>query len=136
MFIIPLLVLLSFGLVVKLIGLLGLAYTKKEGLGKIYKITSYLTIAFGTLIFIGGIIAAILFSTCHNSGCHKGKSKCKTEVRSHCGGGACEKSSHKKSSCESACDHHGKKVIKKTIITEGEDGDEEEVNVEVKVIKD
>lgn len=137
--IIALFVLLSFGLTVKLIGLLGLAYTKKEGLGKVYKITSYLTIACGTLVIVGGIVGAIVMSTCH-SHCHGGKNKCHMQMQSSCGGGSCESSDNgsscKKSSCEgeSSCEGREMKIIKKKIIKDVEDG--ENINVEVEIIED
>jgi hypothetical protein len=148
--IIALFALLSFGIAIKLIGLLGLAYIKKEGLGKVHKITAYITIACGTIVFVGGIIAAIVMSTIHGSHCHDGKSQCQEKnmchmkMKSDCGGGSCGssyhgsshhgKSHHGSSDYSSSCDHMGMKIIKKKIIRDGEEG--EDINVEVKVIEE
>ena len=59
MLIIPVLMAVSFGLLISLVGLFALAKTKKDGHGKIYKITSYMTIIVGNVIVIGGIVAGI-----------------------------------------------------------------------------
>lgn len=149
--IIALFVLLSFGIVVNLIGLLGLSYIKKEGLSKMYKITAYLTVACGTIVFVGGIIAAIVLSTIHCSNCHSGKnqnhgsSMCHMRMQSDCGGGSCGSSRHgsfhgnlhgacAKSSCESSCEKDGMKIIRKKINRDGVEG--EDINVEVEIMKE
>ena len=71
-----LIVALSLALIVLMGGLFLLAYSKKEGLGKLTKITSYVAIVFGTAVFVGGLICAIMCSACNNSKCHKDNKGC------------------------------------------------------------
>jgi hypothetical protein len=71
-----LIVVLSLALIVLMGGLFLLAYSKKEGLGKLTKIASYLSIVFGTAVFVGGLICAIMCATCHKSKCDKDKKGC------------------------------------------------------------
>ena len=71
-----LIVVLSLALIVLMGGLFLLAYSKKEALGKLTKIASYLAIVFGTAVFIGGLICAIMCATCHKSKCDKDKKVC------------------------------------------------------------
>jgi cytochrome bd-type quinol oxidase subunit 2 len=71
-----LIVVLSLALIVLMGGLFLLAYSKKEALGKLTKIASYLAIVFGTAVFIGGLICAIMCATCHKSKCDKDKKGC------------------------------------------------------------
>lgn len=68
-----LIVALCLALIVLMGGLFLLAYSKKEGLGKLTKIASYVAIVFGTAVFVGGLICAIMCSTCKNSKCDKDK---------------------------------------------------------------
>lgn len=117
---IPVFMLLSFGLLVALIGLYVLAYSKKEGLGKIYKWTSYLTVTCGTIVCIGAIVAGCMFSCCHKSRCGKRfYQRCHTEMRAHCGdhsyGHSCESKNHcsGKKECKNTCE---KKIEKEVII--------------------
>ena len=117
MFILPLFMLLSFGLLVLLVGLFVLAYSKKEGLGKIYKIVSYLTVLCGTIVFVGGIVAAIVISSCCSSGCEDGKRSCRTEIRSHHGHGSCDSHSSIKE-CKKSCDEGKEKTVTVEIIEE------------------
>lgn len=140
MIIIPLLCLLAFGLIVSLIGLYVLAYSKKEALGKAYKFTSYATITVGALICIHAFIFAAVVSTCHSGG-HFGKGgfKMRTEMHGNCGygGGSCDHHSYKKSSCEGdacgphkkvkcekSCSHEGKMIEKEVVVTVIEDEEE------------
>ena len=71
-----LIVVLSLALIVLMGGLFLLAYSKKEALGKLTKIASYLAIVFGTAVFVGGLICAIMCATCHKSKCDKDKKGC------------------------------------------------------------
>ena len=71
-----LIVALCLALIVLMGGLFLLAYSKKEGLGKLTKITSYVAIVFGTAVFVGGLICAIICSTCNKGKCHKNNKGC------------------------------------------------------------
>ena len=71
-----LIVALCLALIVLMGGLFLLAYSKKEGLGKLTKIASYVAIVFGTSVFVGGLICAIMCATCHKSKCDKYKKGC------------------------------------------------------------
>ena len=71
-----LIVALCLALIVLMGGLFLLAYSKKEGLGKLAKIASYVAIVFGTSVFVGGLICAIMCATCHKSKCDKDKKGC------------------------------------------------------------
>ncbi len=71
-----LIVALSLALIVLMGGLFLLAYSKKEGLGKLTKIASYVAIVFGTAVFVGGLICAIMCSTCKKGKCDKDKKGC------------------------------------------------------------
>ena len=71
-----LIVALCLALIVLMGGLFLLAYSKKEGLGNLTKIASYVAIVFGTAVFVGGLICAIMCSTCKNSKCDKDKKGC------------------------------------------------------------
>ena len=71
-----LIVALCLALIVLMGGLFLLAYSKKEGLGKLTKIASYVAIVFGTAVFVGGLICAIMCSTCNKGKCHKDKKGC------------------------------------------------------------
>ena len=71
-----LIVALCLALIVLMGGLFLLAYSKKEGLGKLTKIASYVAIVFGTSVFVGGLICAIMCATCHKSKCDKDKKGC------------------------------------------------------------
>ena len=65
---------LALSLLVLLAGLFLLAYAKKEGLGKLTKISSYVAILFGGVVFVGGLTCALFFGNCHNGkGCKGGK---------------------------------------------------------------
>ena len=71
-----LIVALCLALIVLMGGLFLLAYSKKEGLGKLTKIASYVAIVFGTAVFVGGLICAIMCSTCNKGKCDKDKKGC------------------------------------------------------------
>lgn len=145
MIIIPLLCLLGFGLVVSLIGLYVLAYSKKEALGKAYRFTSYATITVGALICFLSIMFAVVASACHTgNGCYgKGKFRMRTEMHggcssynegcghhsfnsSSCEGNTC--GTHKKMKCEKTCSQEGKQIEKEVIVQviEEEDDDSKE----------
>jgi hypothetical protein len=132
MFIIPVLVVVSFGLLISLVGLFSLAKTKKDGHGKIYKITSYMTIIVGNAIVIGGIVAGTMLSCCHSSCGHAcGRVDCKSEMSSHCsrGGESCSK----KSECKKLdCTKGGESKFTKTT-TCTKDGNKE-VTVEKEIL--
>jgi hypothetical protein len=105
---------LALALLVLLAGLFLLAYSKKEGLGILTKIASYAAIAFGTIVFVGGLICALSFGSCHKKqGCKK-DGHCKREMSMHCKKndgkcadmGNCSKTSEK---CDmSACKNEAK----------------------------
>ena len=78
-----LIVALSLALIVLMGGLFLLAYSKKEALGKLTTIASYVAIVFGAGAFVGGIICAIICAPCHKSKfgidrmeCSKDKKEC------------------------------------------------------------
>lgn len=78
---------LSLAMLVLLAGLFLLAYAKKEGLGKMTKIASYVAILFGTFIFVGGLLcAAMCKGKCCGNKCEKEKMECHEGN----GGGHCE----------------------------------------------
>ena len=64
---------LSLALIVLIGGLFLLAYAKKENLGKMTKIASYVAILFGTVVFVGGLICATMCSACNKGKCNKDK---------------------------------------------------------------
>ena len=87
---------LALSLLVLLGGLFLLAYAKKEGLGKMTKLASYVAVTFGTICFVGGLIGSLMCGSCHKGKCDKDGMKCTKEVRIeyHDGmskGGHCEK---------------------------------------------
>jgi hypothetical protein len=94
-----LIVVLSLALIVLMGGLFLLAYSKKEALGKLTKIASYLAIAFGTAVFVGGLICAIMCATCHKSKCDKDKKGCSKD-KMECSRDKKECSKDKKECCE------------------------------------
>lgn len=69
---------LSLALLVILGGLFLLAYAKKEGLGMMTKIASYIAVVFGTFIFVSGLICSM---TC-SGGCGD-EGKCEKRVEIH-----------------------------------------------------
>jgi len=114
---------LALSLLVLLAGLFLLAYAKKEGLGKLTKISSYVAILFGGVVFVGGLTCALFFGNCHNGkGCKGGKCPIppheRMEMRHHKGmmmKGGCHKMEDKdccskdKKSCETTkCDSEKK----------------------------
>lgn len=88
---------LSLALIVLLAGLFLLAYAKKENLGIITKIASYVAITFGAIVFVGGLILATMCGSCHKSNCSKNKMECRSEMKGDCSGSSCHNS---KGSCE------------------------------------
>jgi len=74
---------LALALLVLLAGLFLLAYSKKEGLGIITKIASYIAVTFGAVVFVGGLICAMTCGSCHKKqGCKK--DSCSKEMRQEC----------------------------------------------------
>ena len=133
MLIIPVLMVVSFGLLISLVGLFALAKTKKDGHGKIYKITSYLTIIVGNVIVVGGIVAGAMFS-CHHSSCGHGRVDCKTEMSSNCSKGG--KSCSKKSDCKkSECKKGGESKCTKTTTCTKDGNKEVAVEEEVLIVE-
>lgn len=55
---------MSLSLLVLLGGFFLLAYSKKEGLGMMSKISSYVAILFGTVVFVGGLICMCICGSC------------------------------------------------------------------------
>ena len=94
-----LIVALCLALIVLMGGLFLLAYSKKEGLGKLTKIASYVAIVFGTAVFVGGLICAIMCSTCNKGKCHKDKKGCSND-KMECSNDKKECSIDKKECCE------------------------------------
>jgi hypothetical protein len=98
---------LSLALLVLLAGFFMLAYSKKEGLGILSKISSYIAILFGGIVFVGGMICATCGS-CHKSKCGN-KEMCRKEVRIEYSTSKCEKKEmrcHKEmntSDCKKEC---------------------------------
>jgi hypothetical protein len=92
---------LALSLLVLLGGLFLLAYAKKEGLGKMTKIASYVAVIFGTICFVGGLIGSLMCGSCHKGKCDKDGMKCTKEVRIECHegmskGGHCDKNATEK----------------------------------------
>jgi len=94
-----LIVALCLALIVLMGGLFLLAYSKKEGLGKLTKIVSYVAIVFGTAVFVGGLICAIMCSKCNKGKCDKDKMECSKDKKG-CSKDKMECSKDKKECCE------------------------------------
>ena len=71
-----LIVALSLALIVLMGGLFLLAYSKKEALGKLTTIASYVAIVFGAGAFVGGLICATLCTPCQKSKCGNDRMEC------------------------------------------------------------
>lgn len=82
---------LAFALLVLIAGLFLLAYSKKEGLGWMFKLASYFAIAFGTVVFVGGLIAVLMCSSCDSTKCGKKGGNCNMEMSKDCSGSSCSK---------------------------------------------
>ena len=76
-----LIVALSLALIVLMGGLFLLAYSKKEALGKLTTIASYVAILFGAGAFVGGLICATLCTTCNKSKCGNDKMECSKDKK-------------------------------------------------------
>lgn len=124
---------LLLSLLVLLAGLFMLAYAKKEGLGRMTKIASYLAIVFATLVFVGGIICcAMMCGGCHSKKCDKEGMSCKREMKMEChkdmkmtGNIHCEKNATEHCCKEvkndsACCAGHGEKVVKEVEIIKKE----------------
>lgn len=70
---------LLLSLLVILGGFFLLAYARKEGLGKLTKLASYVAIIFGTLCFVGGLVRTTMHGCCEKEGM-----KCHKEIRMEC----------------------------------------------------
>lgn len=77
---------LSLALLIMMSGLYFLSYVRREGLGWLSKTVGYVTVGFGIVVFLGGIITAMLkgnHRTCCQKGCHhKMEYSCKSH--DHC----------------------------------------------------
>lgn len=76
-----LIVALSLALIVLMGGLFLLAYSKKEALGKLTTIASYVAIVFGAGAFVGGLICATLCTPCHKSKCGNSRMECSKDKK-------------------------------------------------------
>ena len=76
-----LIVALSLALIVLMGGLFLLAYSKKETLGKLTTIASYVAIVFGAGAFIGGLICAIICTPCNKSKCGNDRMECSKDKK-------------------------------------------------------
>jgi len=76
-----LIVALSLALIVLIGGLFLLAYSKKEALGKLTTIASYVAIVFGAGAFVGGLICAIICTPCNKSKCGNDKMECSKDKK-------------------------------------------------------
>ena len=76
-----LIVALSLALIVLMGGLFLLAYSKKEALGKLTTIASYVAIVFGAGAFVGGLICAIICTPCQKSKCGNDKMECSIDKK-------------------------------------------------------
>ena len=115
-----LIVALSLALIVLMGGFFLLAYSKKEGLGNLTKIASYVAIVFGTAVFVGGLICAIMCATCHKSKCDKDKKGCCKDKME------CSKDKKGCSKDQKECSKDQKECCEKVVIIEKD----------VKIIKD
>ena len=73
---------LSLALLVLLGGLFLLGYAKKEGLGMMSKIASYVAIVFGTFVFVSGLICSVTCGGCGEGKCGEGE-KCERRIEIH-----------------------------------------------------
>ena len=76
-----LIVALSLALIVLMGGLFLLAYSKKEALGKLTTIASYVAIIFGSGAFVGGLICATLCTPCQKSKCSNDRMECSKDKK-------------------------------------------------------
>ena len=76
-----LIVALSLALIVLMGGLFLLAYSKKEVLGKLTTIASYVAIVFGAGAFVGGLICATLCTPCQKSKCGNDRMECSKDKK-------------------------------------------------------
>ena len=76
-----LIVALSLALIVLMGGLCLLAYSKKEALGKLSTIASYVAIVFGAGAFVGGLICATLCTPCQKSKCGNDRMECSKDKK-------------------------------------------------------
>jgi len=76
-----LIVALSLALIVLMGGLFLLAFSKKEALGKLTTIASYVAIVFGAGAFVGGLICAIICTPCNKSKCGNDRMECSKDKK-------------------------------------------------------
>ncbi len=73
---------LSLALFMTMSGLYFLSYVRREGLGWLSKTVAYVTIGFGIVVFLGGMVSAMLkgsHRTCCQKGCHRNmENSCKS----------------------------------------------------------
>ena len=94
---------LLLSLLVLLGGLFMIAYSKKEGLGKITKIASYVATVFAAFMFISGLICSLMCGSCKGDKCEKGSMECRKEVRIECHEGMENGASCSKDASEDCC---------------------------------
>jgi hypothetical protein len=116
-------VVFSLSLLVLMAGLMFLNHVKKEGLGLVSKITAYLSIAFSTVVIIGGIVGMCMMG-CHGKCGKGGHGKCHSEMRHHgggCGGGSCDgmKEEHHVIIKDGYCTIDGKKMKQEECMVDG-----------------
>ncbi len=129
MILFPLILVLSFGLLVMLAGISVLAHFKNRDMSKFHKILSYTTTAFGSLIVFACLVGFTL--VCFH-GPRFGHGKCKTEI--------CYGNNHghwKKGGCHSKGDCSGEKSckVRKKVSCESE-GPMMEKEIHVEIIED
>ena len=76
-----LIVALSLALIVLMGGLFLLAYSKKEALGMLTTIASYVAILFGAGAFVGGLICVTLCNPCQKSKCGNDRMECSKDKK-------------------------------------------------------
>ena len=122
---------LLMSLLVLLGGFFLLAYAKKEALGKMTKLASYVAIIFGTICFVGGIIASLMCGSCGRGKCERPGMECRKEIKIEChkemmNGSYCEKNAtdncckEGKGDCKEAehCQKEGKECCKEAAAEE------------------
>jgi hypothetical protein len=88
MFIVCIVLLLA--LLVVLGGCFLLAYGKEKGMGKFSKMMSFVSIGFGTIVFVSGLICALTCGSCGEGSCGS-KNACATEQSCSKKSGKCSK---------------------------------------------
>ena len=120
----PLIILvLSLALFMAMSGLYFLSYVRREGLGWLSRTVGFVTVAFGIVVFIGGITAALLK---RNNG-YCGKHHCKGNMEHSCSS---------KDHCSSERIDRNVRVYRYTTKGDSIKGDKTVVRKEVEVIRE